>query len=196
MKIPRLVGLIGRKGAGKDTCAEVLMRRGYLNGKFAGALKDMVRVLLFYQGAAGEDIEQMVEGSLKEFPTDLLGGKSPRYVMQTLGTEWGRNLIGEDFWVQTAIRSAGKGPCVFTDVRFQNEKDALEEAGGVCFGVVADWIHPADGEHASEAEIDNLIAQLPSSRKIINYRAPPGREAEVIAEFQERFLSMISVQRV
>lgn len=193
MMFPRLIGLIGRKGAGKDTCAEVLIQRGYTNGKFAGALKDMARTLLFFQGAAAEDIEQMIEGNLKEHPTDLLNGKSPRHMMQTLGTEWGRKCMGEDFWVNASIRHYGNGPIVFTDVRFQNEKDALEAAGGVCFGVVADWIKPVEGEHASEAEIDKLISQLPASRVIGNHRAPPGKEAEVIEELRDRFRAMLAL---
>lgn len=190
--LPKLIGLIGRKGAGKDTAAEVLLERGYQNVKFAGALKSMLRELLSYQGATKEDIDRMVEGEMKEVPTDLLDGQSPRFAMQTLGTEWGRNLIGSDFWVGTAIRRASDHYTVVTDVRFPNEKQAIEANGGVCFGIEADWIVPVAGEHESEALIDELIASLPAAQRIINRRAAPGSESYAIQEFQMRFLTKLS----
>ena len=191
MTLPRLIGLIGRKGAGKDTAAAVLMVRGYQNVKFAGALKDMLRTLLAYQGVTPEVVERMVEGDLKETPTDYLDGQTPRLAMQTLGTEWGRNLIGSGFWVGTAIRKAGGRETVVTDVRFPNEKAAIEAAGGVCIGIAADWIKATPGEHESEALIDDLIAELPAAQRIINRRAAPGLEAEAVQEFQMRFLSKL-----
>lgn len=191
--LPHLVGLIGRKGAGKDTAAETLTARGYGNVKFAGALKDMIRTLLAYQGADGRLIERMVEGDLKETPTNLLAGQTPRHAMQTLGTEWGRDLIDSDFWVKAAIRRAeAYGQTVVTDVRFPNEMAAIQAAGGVCIGINADWITPTEGEHESEALIDDLIASLPSNCRVINKRASPGNEAQSIQEFQVRFLTTLN----
>ncbi len=43
--------------------------------------------------------EDKIEGSLKAKPCSLLAGKTPRHAMQTLGTEWGRNCIGDGFWI-------------------------------------------------------------------------------------------------
>lgn len=189
---PNLIGLLGRKGSGKDTAAMALLSRGYQNVKFAGALKDMVRALLSYQGVDPHTVERMVEGDLKEEPTIFLGGQSPRFAMQTLGTEWGRNLIADDLWVKSAIRRAGDLRTVITDVRFPNEMEAVVAAGGVCFGITADWITPVEGEHESEALIDDLIASLPAGQKIINRRAAPGQEPFAIQEFQMRFLDTLS----
>lgn len=189
---PRLIGLLGRKGSGKDTAALALLARGYQNVKFAGALKDMIRVLLTYQGVDPYIVERMVEGDLKEEPTAFLGGQTPRFAMQTLGTEWGRTLIADDLWVNTAIRRSEVHQTVITDVRFPNEMEAVVAAGGVCFGITADWIMPVEGEHESEALIDDLIASLPEGQKIINRRAAPGQEPFAIQEFQMRFLEMLS----
>lgn len=190
--VPKLVGLIGRKGSGKDTAALVLLEMGHQNVKFAGALKDMVRTVLAYQGLNAATIERMVEGDLKEVASGYLAGQTPRFAMQTLGTEWGRDLIASDFWVGTTIRKAGGRPTVITDVRFPNEMEAVEKAGGVCFGITADWITATEGEHESEALIDDLIAALPVSQKIINRRGVVGEEAYAIQEFQKRFLSKLS----
>jgi len=189
---PKLVGLLGRKGSGKDTAALALLSQGYQNVKFAGALKDMLRTLLTYQGLESHIVERMVEGDLKEVPTPFLGEQEPRFAMQTLGTEWGRNLIAPDLWVGTAIRRAGDRDTVITDVRFPNEMAAVVAAGGVCFGITADWIKPVRGEHESEALIDDLIASLPAGQKIINRRAAPGEEPYAIQDFQKRFLEKLS----
>jgi hypothetical protein len=62
--------------------------RGFARVRFAGPLKAMMAAL----GCTNAEID----GDRKEVPCDLLGGKSPRWAMQTLGTEWGRKLIGDD----------------------------------------------------------------------------------------------------
>lgn len=185
-----LVGLVGRKGSGKDTAAVLLLEQGFENIKFAGALKEMIRTLLAYQGADAETIERMIEGDLKEVPTDYLGGNTPRYAMQTLGTEWGRNLIGSEFWIGTAMRRAKGKRAVFTDVRFPNEAEAIEAEGGVLFGVSAEWIKPIAGEHESEALIDAIIARLSKAQVIINRKLESA--AAGIQAFQSRFLQVIA----
>ena len=45
-----------------------------------------------------DDSEEEIDGRWKEHPCSLLLNKTPRYAMQTLGTEWGRELIGENIW--------------------------------------------------------------------------------------------------
>lgn len=98
--------------------------------KFAKPLKDMLRVLLDAQGIDGETRERMIEGDLKEVPTPYLMGETPRYAMQTLGGEWGRDRIHEDLWANVAVRGVD-GPTVFDDVRHNNEAAAIRSMGGV-----------------------------------------------------------------
>lgn len=112
------VGLVGPAGAGKTTAAQCLTKRGFARERFAGPLKDMMR-------AVGLTDEQ-VEGDLKEEPCELLCGKSPRVAMQTLGTEWGRETIGQDIWVRLWLhRVRHMGLVVADDVRFPNEVAAI-----------------------------------------------------------------------
>ena len=47
----------------------------------------MLRKLLACQGADAEMIRRMIDGDLKEAPTPLLEGRTPRHAMQTLGTD-------------------------------------------------------------------------------------------------------------
>lgn len=190
---PTLVGLIGRKGSGKDTAAAALLSEGYQNVKFAGALKDMIRCLLAYQGVDSDTIERMVEGDLKEAPTPHLAGRTPRYAMQTLGTEWGRDLIGEDFWTAVTMARVGDRKTVITDVRFPNEVQSVEAAGGFPFGISADWIKPVAGEHESERLIDDLIAALPEGQKIVNRKAASDAVlAAAIETFRQRFMKKLA----
>lgn len=186
---PDLIGLLGRKGSGKDTAAAVLLSQGYQNVKFAGALKEMLRSLLAYQGADADTIERMIEGDLKEVPTDYFAGQTPRFAMQTLGTEWGRDLIGTNFWVGTAMRRASGQKTVITDVRFPNEVEAIDSEGGAVVGITADWIVATKGEHESERLIDALIEKLPPLRKLLNRKHPSIEKG--IQEFQRRFLHLI-----
>jgi len=130
---PVIVALTGPAGAGKSTAARYLIERhGYVLVKFAGPLKAMLRAL----GLTDEHIE----GSLKEAPCPLLGGKTPRYAMQTLGTEWGRDLISSDLWVNawrdfaTSVLDQG-GRVVVDDCRFPNEAQRAREMGGKIFEV-------------------------------------------------------------
>lgn len=55
---------------------------------------------------------------------------SPRQLLQTLGTEWGR-AIDPDIWAKATLREAQKyEKVVISDVRFLNEVDLINEAGG------------------------------------------------------------------
>lgn len=60
------------------------------------------------------------------------GGATPRYLMQMIGTEWGRNLIDPDIWVKAWLRKveAIAGPVVVDDCRFPNEEAAIRSIGG------------------------------------------------------------------
>lgn len=188
----KLVGLIGRRGSGKDTAASVLEAHGFQNVKFAGALKAMLRTLLAYQGADELSIDRMIDGDLKEVPTPLLAGRTPRYAMQTLGTEWGRKLMDPDFWIGTTMAKAKVADTVITDIRFQNEIDEVHNAGGSVIRISVDGdsrFTDADaGQHASETEMD----ALPADAEITNRMARPGEVVEqVIQEFKCRFLHLV-----
>lgn len=150
-----LIGLCGKKGSGKTYIAEHL--RDNHDAKiirFADTLKDMMRVMGFSEG--------QINGDLKEVACDMLNGLSPRYAMQTLGTEWGRNLLHENIWVDMLIGKASraKGTVVVDDVRFPNEVDSIRESGGVLIWVERDSIYEGGDSHSSETAIDASYCDL------------------------------------
>jgi predicted kinase len=140
-----IIGLIGEAGAGKSTVARYLESAyDYEPVRFAGGLKKMVAAI----GLTDNEIE----GTNKEKPSDLLCGKTPRHAMQTLGTEWGREHIGPDFWVKLWQREAAQHAFVVVeDCRFPNEAEAIRAAGGVIVRVVNTWKEKSSGAaHSSE----------------------------------------------
>ena len=131
-----LIGLCGLPSNGKDTIALYLAKRhGFQVGRMASGLKNMLRELLRHSGVETSVIEQMIEGSLKEVPSPYLAGKTPRWAMQTLGTEWGRACLGENIWgdiwerYTSAAIDNGKS-VVCTDIRFENEQERVKRLGG------------------------------------------------------------------
>jgi hypothetical protein len=143
-----IVGLSGYAGAGKSTAATELVAMGYQRRKFAAPLKNMMRALLLAQGADAAERERMIEGDLKEVPTVYLNGQTPRYAMQTLGTDWGRALISESLWADAAVRDV-TGHAVFDDVRFDNEAEAIRSRGGVIIEIRRPGVGPVNN-HVSE----------------------------------------------
>ncbi|WP_157661682.1 deoxynucleotide monophosphate kinase [Burkholderia ubonensis] len=134
MNYPQVIALVGNAGAGKSTVADFLTHEhGYKLVKFAGPLKNMLR-------AIGLNDDE-VNGSLKEVPCNLLCGKTPRHAMVTLGTEWGRDLIGENFWTglweeETCSYLNSGFNVVVDDCRFPNEYEAIKRRGGIAWHIV------------------------------------------------------------
>lgn len=144
----KIVAFTGPAGSGKTTAADALVSAGWVRVKFASTLKKMARCI----GLS----EEHIEGSLKESPLDWMGGKSPRFVMQTLGTEWGRKLIDEDLWVSIAKKEISKVVkegynVVVDDCRFENEAKGIRDLGGEVVGIQGRG--GISGAHESEAGV-------------------------------------------
>jgi len=143
-----LIGLAGTIDSGKSFAASHLVENhGFEVRKLAGPLKAAMRAF----GLTDEHIE----GELKEAPCEILCGKTPRYAMQTIGTDWGRRIIGDDLWIRLWRHQLPDRPVVTDDVRFENEAEAVRLAGGIVVRLLqaADM---ADGEPAHESEALNF----------------------------------------
>lgn len=139
-----VVGIIGVAGSGKTLVARHLIERyGFVRRRFAGPLKRMLRAGLGLTDA-------QLDGDEKAVPLPQFGGATPRALMQTLGTEWGRRTIDPGLWVtcwQRDVREAG-GLVVCDDVRFPNEAAAVRSFGGTLWRVYRPGLVSMD--HASE----------------------------------------------
>ena len=138
----RLIGIAGPARAGKDTLASYMLDNLddiWLRSSFADPIKAMLTAI----GVDCSDDKKAV--------IDDTYGATPRHMMQTLGTEWGRHMIDGDIWVKAFARlNAGK--CVIVpDVRFENEAELVREHGVLIHLVGRGGI---DGNHASENAIE------------------------------------------
>lgn len=138
-----IVGLAGPAGVGKSSIARHLVERhGYVCKPFAGPIKQMILAL----GVPAE----AVYGDRKGEPLEILGGRTARYAMQTLGTQWGRWLIDPEIWLRAWRASLPTGvPVVVDDVRFDNEALLIRALGGTVVEVRRRGVAYAAG-HASE----------------------------------------------
>ncbi|MGK8439040.1 deoxynucleotide monophosphate kinase [Ectopseudomonas hydrolytica] len=148
-----LIGLAGRARVGKDTVARYLAAHlTLISYAFADPLKQALAGM-FHLTAA------QLDGAEKEQPLAWLG-KSPRELMQLLGTEWGRDLVHPQLWLLLAEQNlqllaehdqAMKG-VVIRDVRFDNEADWVRSKGGVILHITRpDAIEVAT--HTSESGV-------------------------------------------
>ena len=138
-----LIGFTGRMHSGKTTAAMHLVRsHGFTRHRFAGPLKAMLHAIGL--------TERHTDGDLKEEPCDLLDGKTPRWAMQSLGTEWGRMLITPNLWVNAWLATKPEGNVVVDDVRFDNEAAMIRSAGGIVVRIVRPGQEGGGVKHASE----------------------------------------------
>lgn len=151
MTFPRYIGIAGPARSGKDTAAGWLIEQGFRQYSFAAPLKAGLKVML------GLDARH-TDGDLKELPLESYGA-SPRRMMQTLGTEWGRELINDRVWLIRAgeiteewLRSPDVRGVVISDVRFENEAAWLREKGGLLVHLRRAAAHSVEA-HASEAGV-------------------------------------------
>lgn len=179
-KAKLLVGIAGFAGSGKDTVADMLSAHyGFQKVSLADPLKRICKEVFGFS-----DVSLWGPSSYRNDPAPGWAGLTPRQALQQLGTEWGRGCH-PDVWVRAGIRTAreildtGAGytakfgvdresilyfPKVegvaFADVRFRNEIEAIQGAGGYVVRVHrrGSGLSGEAGLHASERE----LASIPS----------------------------------
>lgn len=140
-----VLGLVGATGSGKTTLARRLVRdHGFVNLHMGRPLKDMLIAL----GLTEEDVAGTPEQRIR--PQQLLGGKSAREALSTLGTDWGRNMISPDLWanaiklrINQHLEFTPHVPIVIDDLRFPNDWAVVEHFGGKILTVRRPSVEPA-----------------------------------------------------
>lgn len=148
-----LIGLAGLARSGKTTAANHLEDiYGFQLYAFADPLRDGLMNILNLTPCDFDD-------DRKERTIEWLG-RSPRELMQTLGTDWGRNMVHPDLWLLLAKQNLDNfGQAyenapgfVISDLRFENEADFVRKHGGIILHILrsdAAEVNP----HASESGI-------------------------------------------
>lgn len=166
-----IIGIAGPKGVGKTTVAKAIVKT--VEGRvmsFADPIRDMMDALMMHTGIP--NVADYLHRD-KDRAIPQLQGRNMRYLMQTLGTEWGRVLVGTNLWTDLAAARARKyeGLVIFDDVRFPSEVAMIEREGGFIIGLKRSGIE-YEMTHASEEPLTGVPYLTNSS---------PEEVAEVIA---------------
>ena len=147
----QLIGLSGKSGVGKDHVARLLEPLGYKPFSLAWHLK--VHIV----------------GTNEATYNEVFKIKPPRVrtLMQQVGTERGRDVYGDDVWLNhmwTWMRLFGEhwgiSKFVIPDVRFPNEARFVQDQGGLVFNIMApernaqNQLTQEQRQHLSETAMD------------------------------------------
>lgn len=174
----RIIAFTGKRGHGKSTAAEAAVRQyGYVHLNFADPLREVCHV------AYGVTYEEMSDPVLKEKVLERWPFKSPRELLQQIGTEMFRAYLDDTWvtnWMNRASQALADAPgVVCSDCRFLNEAAAIRSVGGKIIKVERPSLVRADlaAQHQSEVEIDKIAVD----RVLINDRSMADLEAAALA---------------
>ena len=152
-----LIGLSGKAGSGKDTLADIFLNvRGHgVKLAFAGPLKQACGCLF------GLSDRQLHDPILKE-QEDSRWGRSPRKILQFVGTNLLREQFDKDIFIKT-MRSrieaerANTNMIIVTDCRFENESQLIRDMGGSILHIVRPGVITTQhNHHVSEQATERL----------------------------------------
>jgi len=155
--IQRLIGITGLAGAGKDTLANAIVSE-FAGIKYSWALP----LKLALNAMFGWTMEMWDDRVWKETEIPWLG-KSPRQLAQTMGTEWGRELVHPELWVMLGMRqyeahaALSNSPFIIADTRFDNEARAIHRNGGIVVKVIRDDAAPIFAHKSEKGVSPDLI---------------------------------------
>lgn len=167
-----LIGLGGRLRSGKDVVADRLVEKhGYVKLGMSDALHEAMLALdpliVTYEGAGGiYDWDNYSDLVAKIGYVEAKKNPYVRAYLQRLGTDVGRNLLGENVWVDMMARKIddhrGAGhPVVVTGIRFPNELQMVAELGGW-----TTWINRPTAGHEFIPGHDMSITQHSSENSV------------------------------
>jgi hypothetical protein len=151
-----IIGLVGYARSGKDTVAEYLVKNnGFTRRAFADPMREAllrldprINVGTMTGVALSRTVKELGWDYLKEHSEDV------RHLLQRMGTEVGRQMFGEDVWVNKAMENIYREDhIVFSDVRYQNEADAILRAGGRLWKITRPGVGPVNA-HGSDSAMD------------------------------------------
>ena len=177
-----VVGISGYARSGKDTVAqEFVKHHGYERIALADALKTFLyhlnpvamtsprwRVAEVVERVGWEDAKKVLE---------------IRGLLQRLGTDAGRTVLGDEIWIDTLFFSDHGARIVVPDVRFPNEADAIKSRGGFMVRVNRPGVGPVNG-HQSETALEDYAFDyvIENDREIEDLAGPVDRIVERISD--------------
>lgn len=143
--------MAGKMGSGKTSVSEWFVKEhDFVKLAFADPLKKSLVEL------TGLDMAHFTDPILKE--TKIAGiNKTPREIMQMLGTDFAREMIDWDFWLwrmRHSISMYSDKDIIIDDVRFENEAQFIRDNGGKIVHLQRNF--EFDSEHKAHRSEDGI----------------------------------------
>jgi hypothetical protein len=143
--------MTGGAHSGKDSVAKILIDDGWTRVAFADPVREMalaIDPLVPIEYSHTVRLSQVVKDRGWESSKKIV---EVRRLLQVIGTDAVRDMLGEDTWLDIAFDKIDKAdsPVVVTDVRFENEAQALREIGGQICLITRPGAH-CERDHRSE----------------------------------------------
>lgn len=159
---PRIIGLYSdAPGSGKTEVAKALNCLGYFQLSFATPLKEIAVAFLMQLGYSRDQAIYFVNFEKQYHIKEV--GVTVRKLLQTLGTEWGREQINQDVWIQLwEKRVQYCNFAVADDIRFVNEAQKIRSLGGQIWKVsrpdaTVQEAHASEGGLSTWPDFDVII---------------------------------------
>lgn len=156
----KTIGLSGYARSGKDAVAKILVEEhGYVRVSWADKLREAVYALNPMMVGAGLGAMRYADlidwKGYEGAKDDPIFGAEVRRTLQRMGTEAGRNVLGENVWVDALVNTMENGKrYVIPDTRFPNEALAItERMAGEVWRVNRPGFTPTNS-HPSETALD------------------------------------------
>lgn len=154
-----IIGLSGYARSGKDTVADILIANaGFERIAFADKLRAALYALNPILDIVPERGAIFLQEVIDEFGWDgvkgTVFGPEVRRLLQRMGTEAGRNVLGENIWVDATFKDLDDDKnYVSTDCRFWNEAKSVKAKFGEVWRITRPGVGPIN-DHISEIGLD------------------------------------------
>ena len=159
----RVVGLGGYARSGKGAVASILERHGWYRTFMSKPLHEAMLALdpiVFMNHWDDTNMRYSELIGSRGYEKAKAEFSEVRRLLQVLGTEVGRKILGEDTWIDVIEAELADAwvadpnqPQVITGIRFPNEIDMIRSLGGDLIWVERPGFGPANG-HSSEQALD------------------------------------------
>lgn len=136
-----IIGFVGLINSGKGSAGDILLKKNFIKESFAKGVKDVVSLMFnmprhLLEGDTEESRKYREQNDIF-WSSKMNKSFTPRMAMQLIGTDVGRNIFHEDFWIHSLQnRMDLKNNYVITDVRYYNEMEWIKSQGGLVINLI------------------------------------------------------------
>lgn len=159
----KIIGIVGVKNSGKSETAKYISEKyGHIRKSIATPIKQILKII----GVPDKNLFGSNDEKNEIIP---LFNKNARKLMQFTGTEFGRDSLHKDVWINLLMNSLEDNKdYIIDDIRFVNEAEMIKEKGGLIIGILRPNLVLGPDFHQSEFGFYDKPFQLMVDNWIMN----------------------------